>query len=149
MHGTLDIRIVKREKKQDSYSVCGIKVSMYNYYFYYYYYYYHTSIIIYLSSVHFFGLFSLFTYLLIHFFSLEIPVISPAEYKLPIIREIFNCMFSLFVNMKFLETCNSLSIERQHRHFLISKLSTIAIHISYYIFCCRNKTWTNLDLLPV
>ena len=48
----------------------------------------------------------------------------------------------------FLEMCNSLSIEPRHRLFLISKLSTIAIRTTYYIFCCRDKAWTNPDLLP-
>ena len=32
---------------------------------------------------------------------LEIPVIGSAEYKLPIIREIYICMFSLYIKMKF------------------------------------------------
>ena len=36
-----------------------------------------------------------------HFFILEIPVIRSAEYKLPIIREICVCMFSLYIKMKF------------------------------------------------
>ena len=43
----------------------------------------------------------------------------------------------------FLEMCDSLSIDDQHKRYLISKLST-----TYYIFCCRNKTWTNPELLP-
>ena len=46
----------------------------------------------------------------------------------------------------FLEMCDSLSIDDQHN--LISKLSTISIRTTYYIFCCRNKTWTNPELLP-
>ena len=48
----------------------------------------------------------------------------------------------------FLEMCDSLSIDDQHKRYLISKLSTISIHTTYYIFCCRNKTWTNPELLP-
>ena len=34
-------------------------------------------------------------------FSLEIPVIRPAEYKLPIVREIFICMFNLYIKIEF------------------------------------------------
>ena len=43
------------------------------------------------------------TYLSAFFFhfSLEIPVIRPVEYKLPIIREICICKFSICINMKF------------------------------------------------
>ena len=48
----------------------------------------------------------------------------------------------------FLEMCDSLSIDDQHKRYLISKLSTISIRTTYYIFCCRNKTWTNQELLP-
>ena len=44
-------------------------------------------------------LYSLFTHSLI--FSLEIPVIIPAEYKLPLIREICIFMFSLYIKIKF------------------------------------------------
>ena len=40
-------------------------------------------------------------YYLPSFFSIEIPVITPAEYKLPIIGGICICMFNLYIKMKF------------------------------------------------
>ena len=48
--------------------------------------------------------------------------------------------------LSFLEVCDSLSIDNHHKRFLISKLSTISIRTTYYIFCCRNKPWNNPDL---
>ena len=48
----------------------------------------------------------------------------------------------------FLEICASLSIDQQHCHFLIPKLSIIAIFTIHNIFFCRNKAWTNPDLFP-
>ena len=49
--------------------------------------------------------------------------------------------------LSFLKMCDSLSIDNQHKRFLISKLSTISIRTTYYIFCCREKPWNNPDLL--
>ena len=40
-------------------------------------------------------------YSFIHLYILEILVIRSAKYKLPIIREICICMFSLYIKMKF------------------------------------------------
>ena len=48
--------------------------------------------------------------------------------------------------LSFLKMCDSLSIDNQHKRFLISKLSTISIRTTYYIFCCRDKPWNNPDL---
>ena len=48
--------------------------------------------------------------------------------------------------LSFLKMCDSLSIKNQHKRFLISKLSTISIRTTYYIFCCRDKPWNNPDL---
>ena len=42
---------------------------------------------------------------------------------------------------------NSLSIDNQHKYFLISKLSTISIRTTYYIFWCRDKPCSHPDLL--
>ena len=63
---------------------------------------------------------------------------------------LFSSALGIFSNSctSFLQMCNYLYIEPQHRRFLISKHSTIAIHTTYYMFCYRNKTWTNPDLLP-
>ena len=41
----------------------------------------------------------------------------------------------------FLEMCTKLGFDNQHLNFPISKLSTIAIRATYFIFCMRNKPW--------
>ena len=48
----------------------------------------------------------------------------------------------------FFKMCNSLSFDQQQKRYLISKLSNIVIHTTYYIFCCKNKPWTNPELHP-
>ena len=45
--------------------------------------------------------FSLYTYACA-FYSVEMHIIRPAEYKLPIIREICICIFSLYTKMEFI-----------------------------------------------
>ena len=47
----------------------------------------------------------------------------------------------------FIDMCDELKLDYQHRNFIIKKLSAIIIRTSYYIFCMRNKTWTNPELL--
>ena len=49
--------------------------------------------------------------------------------------------------LAFLKMCDSLSIDNQQKRFLISKLSTISIRTTFYIFCCIDKPWSNPDLL--
>ena len=49
--------------------------------------------------------------------------------------------------LSFLKMCDSLSIDNQQKRFLISKLSAISIRTTYYIFCCRDKPWSNPDPL--
>ena len=39
----------------------------------------------------------------------------------------------------FIDMCDSLSIDHQQKRYLLSKLSSIFIRTTYYIFCCRNK----------
>ena len=48
----------------------------------------------------------------------------------------------------FIDICDSLSIDHQQKRYLISKLSSISIRTTYYIFYCRNKTQSNPGLLP-
>ena len=48
----------------------------------------------------------------------------------------------------FLDMCDSLSSDEEHKRYFISKVSTISIRTTYYIFCCRNKPSTNTELLP-
>ena len=47
----------------------------------------------------------------------------------------------------FIEMCNDLGIEKQHLNYILSKITAIIIRSTYYIFCMRNKSWTNPDLL--
>ena len=51
--------------------------------------------------------------------------------------------------LSILKMCDSLPINNQHKRILISKLSTISIRTTYYIFCCREKPWNNPDLLSI
>lgn len=56
---------------------------------------------------------------------------SPSE-----LLGIFNNSCNIFLKM-----CDSLSIDQQHRPFLVSKLSIICIGIIYCTFCCRSKSF--------
>ena len=47
----------------------------------------------------------------------------------------------------FIDMCNALDVDEKHLHCLMSKLFNTIIRTTYYIFCRRNKTWTNPDLL--
>ena len=47
----------------------------------------------------------------------------------------------------FLQMCKEVDIDQCHRNFVISKMSSIVIHTTHYIFCMRNKQWTNPELL--
>ena len=47
----------------------------------------------------------------------------------------------------FIDMCKELEFDKQHTDFVVRKLSTIIIRSTYYIFCMRNKPWTNPDLL--
>ena len=48
-----------------------------------------------------------------------------------------------------LKMCNDSGIDTHHLNFIISKLSTIVILTTYYIFCMRNKPWCDPELLPI
>ena len=47
----------------------------------------------------------------------------------------------------FIKMCTELGFDNHHLRFIISKLSTIIIRTTYYIFCMRNKSWCNPELL--
>ena len=47
----------------------------------------------------------------------------------------------------FIDMCKELEFDKQHRDFIVRELSTIIIRSTYYVFCMRNKSWTNPDLL--
>ena len=42
----------------------------------------------------------------------------------------------------FLEMCNDIGIDTHHLNFIVTKLSTLIILTTYYIFCMRNKPWS-------
>ena len=47
----------------------------------------------------------------------------------------------------FSNMLKEVDFEKQYINFILRKLITIIISLTYYIFCMRNKPWTNLDLL--
>ena len=47
----------------------------------------------------------------------------------------------------FLKMCTKLNSDNRHLQFTLSKLSTIAIRMTYYIFCMRSKPWCNPEFL--
>ena len=47
----------------------------------------------------------------------------------------------------FIQMCTDLAINTGHTKYIITKLTSIIIRTTYYIFCMRNKPWTNPDLL--
>ena len=47
----------------------------------------------------------------------------------------------------FLEMLNDLDLDKKYQNYYIRNIINIAIRTTYYIFCCRNKKWTNPDLL--
>ena len=47
----------------------------------------------------------------------------------------------------FLEMCKCIGIDQSHLNYILNKISSIIIHTTYYIFCLRNKPWSNPELL--
>jgi len=47
----------------------------------------------------------------------------------------------------FIAMCNDLNIDKQNLNYALRKITAIIIRSTYYIFCMRNKPWTNPDLL--
>ena len=47
----------------------------------------------------------------------------------------------------FLQMCNDIGINKRHLNFIVTKLCTIIIRTTYYIFCIRNKPWGQPELL--
>ena len=47
----------------------------------------------------------------------------------------------------FIDMCKELEFDKLHTEFIVQTLSTIIIRSTYYIFCMRNKPWTNPDLI--
>ncbi len=49
----------------------------------------------------------------------------------------------------FIEMMNDLGLDDQHQRYCFRKMISIAIRTTYYIFCCRNKEWTNPGLMNI
>ena len=47
----------------------------------------------------------------------------------------------------FLKMLNDLDASETQTKYCTKKIINICIRTSYYIFCCRNKEWTNPDLM--
>ena len=55
----------------------------------------------------------------------------------------------IFVNSfdAYIQTYKDLNCEEMHHKYILKKLITIINRTTYYIFCMRNKQWTNPELL--
>ena len=42
---------------------------------------------------------------------------------------------------------DDLKFDKTASNIIMKKLMNIAIRCTYYVFCCRNKSWTNPELL--
>ena len=49
----------------------------------------------------------------------------------------------------FIEVLKELNVDNNHRKYVIRKIINIAIRSTYYIFCCRDKKWSNPDLMTI
>ena len=77
------------------------------------------------------------------------PLLSGLQWQFKCVSFVNLSMSSLGIfGNSFFEMCDSLSIDQQQKKYLISKLSNIAIRTTYYIFCFKNKLWTNPELHP-
>ena len=47
----------------------------------------------------------------------------------------------------YIQMYKDLNCEEKHLKYILKKLITIIIRTTYYIFCMRNKPWTNPELL--
>ena len=46
-----------------------------------------------------------------------------------------------------IDICKELEFDKQHRYFIVRKLSVIILRSTYYMFFMLSKPWTNPDLL--
>ena len=51
--------------------------------------------------------------------------------------------------LSFLNMLSDLGLDKRHQYFAIRKIMSIAIRTTYYIFCCRDKDWSNPELLNI
>ena len=51
--------------------------------------------------------------------------------------------------LDFIEMLKELNVDNNHQKYILRKVINIAIRSTYYIFCCRNKEWSNPDLMII
>ena len=49
----------------------------------------------------------------------------------------------------FIEMLKKLNVDSNHQKYVIRKIINIAIRSTYYIFCCRDKEWSNPNLMTI
>ena len=49
----------------------------------------------------------------------------------------------------FLDMMNDIGVDKMQQHYIIKTMINIAIRATYYIFCCRNKSWDSPDLIQL
>ena len=49
----------------------------------------------------------------------------------------------------FIEMLRKLNLDNNHQKYVIRKIMNIVIRSTYYIFCCRDKEWSNPDLMTI
>ena len=47
----------------------------------------------------------------------------------------------------FLDMMNDNGIDKKQKSYIIKKMINIVIKATYYIFCCRNRSWDAPDLM--
>ena len=57
--------------------------------------------------------------------------------------------FGLFdkTSSDFIDMMKDLRMDNAQTNFVIRKIINIAIRLSYYVFCCRNKQWCNPEFM--
>ena len=57
--------------------------------------------------------------------------------------------FGVFSNecSPFLDMMNDVAIDKKQQLYIIKKMINIAIRVTYYIFCCRNRDWDSTDVM--
>ena len=49
----------------------------------------------------------------------------------------------------FLDMMNDIGIDKKQQRYIIKKMINTAIRATYYIFCCRNRSWDSPDLMQL
>ena len=52
-------------------------------------------------------------------------------------------------SLAFIEMLKELNVDINHQKYILRKVINITIRSTYYIFCCRDKEWSNPDLMII